>query len=466
MIEEDIDDEEFWEELLAYIEERRVVPVVGSALLAVPDEGGTSATLYRILARRLAEKLRIDPSSLPPQPDFNDVVSGFVSRGGRREEVYPKLRLLLRDLDPRPPLALERLAEIDGFDLFVSLTFDSLLADALNRVRFSGEARALQLTYSPARADDLPRDWNRRETPAVYHLLGKLSAAPEFAVSDEDVLEFVTSLQSDARRPNLLFDELRGSHLLVIGAALPEWLSRFFLRVTKARQLSLARSEKEILVDHSAQHDARMVSFVRNFSYGTRLVDREPAEFVDELHRRWMASGRGSKPTQNTSSPSERETDSSTRESMRPGSIFLSYAKEDLPQVMNLKAALDRAGIEAWLDKERLEAGDLYDQKIRRFIKTSAVFIPVISRNTERRVEGYFRREWKLAAERAQGIAEHIPFILPVVVDDTPEYGASVPECFLSAQWTRLLNGESGGEFEVRLGAIIAEFKQRHAAAA
>ena len=70
---------------------------------------------------------------------------------------------------------------------------------------------------------------------------------------------------------------------------------------------------------------------------------------------------------------------------MRPGSVFLSYAKEDLPQVMNLKAAFDRAGVDAWLDKDRLEAGDLYDQKIRRFIKTCAVFVPVISRNTERR---------------------------------------------------------------------------------
>jgi len=249
------------------------------------------------------------------------------------------------------------------------------------------------LAYSPARSDDLSRDWDRREAPAVYHLLGKLSAAPEFAVSDEDVLEFITSLQSDVHRPNLLFDEMRGSHLLVIGAALPEWLSRFFLRVTKARQLSLARSEKEILVDPPAQHDERLVSFIRNFSYGTRLVDCEPAGFVAELHRRWMASGRSRSPAAPATLQATRETETAQPESMRPGSVFLSYAKEDLQSVLNFKAALDRAGIDAWLDKERLEAGDLYDQKIRRFIKTCAVFIPVISRNTERRVEGYFRRE-------------------------------------------------------------------------
>ena len=460
MVEEYVDDDEFWEELLAYVEERRVVPFVGSALLAV--EGGT---LYQLLARRLAEKLRIEAAALPAKPDLNDVASAFLSRGGRREEVYPKLRLILRDLNPTSPPALEKLAAIGGFELFVSLTFDSLLADALNRVRFAGDTRTLQLAYSPARADDLPRDWDRRETPAVYHLLGKLSAAPEFAVTDEDVLEFVTSLQGDTRRPNLLFDELRGSHLLVIGADLPEWLSRFFLRVTKARQLSLARSEKEIIVDPSIQRDARLVSFVRNFSYGTRLVDQDPVAFVDELHRRWTESGRGRAPGK-IAAPTLEDEGNTARDAMRPGSVFLSYAKEDLPRVLKLKATLDRAGVEAWLDKERLEAGDLYDQKIRRFIKTCAVFIPVISGNTEKRVEGYFRREWKLAAERAQGIAEHIPFILPVVVDDTPEYGATVPECFLSAQWTRLVDGESGGEFEQRLGSIVADFQRRQAVAA
>ena len=467
-MDDEIDFEEFWEELIAYIDERRVVPVIGSELISIARDGADSSTLYTLLAQRLADKLKVDIATLPAAPSLNDVTSAFVSRGGRREEVYPKLRLILRDLSPAPPPALAKLAAINGFDLFVSLTFDGLMAEALNQVRFGGDARALQLAFSPARADDLPRDWSRRDSPAVYQLLGKLSAAPEYAVTEEDVLEFVTSLQSDVRRPNLLFDELRSSHLVVIGAALPEWLSRFFLRATKDRQLSLARSEKEIIVDPEAAHDSRLVSFVRNYSYGTRLIGMEPTAFVDELHRRWMASGRGklSSATATSAGANRIGDGGDSTDAMRPGSLFLSYAREDLPHVLKLKAALDRAGVEAWLDKERLEAGDLYDQKIRRFIKTCAVFIPVISRNTEKRVEGYFRREWKLAAERAQGIAEHIPFILPVVVDDTPEYSAAVPECFLSAQWTRLVNGETNGEFEQRLGTIVQDFRQRQTAAA
>ena len=46
------------------------------------------------------------------------------------------------------------------------------------------------------------------------------------------------------------------------------------------------------------------------------------------------------------------------------------------------------------------------------------LFIPVISVNTQARHEGYFRIEWELAAERARGFAQGVPFILPVVVDE------------------------------------------------
>lgn len=467
--------DEFWEELLAYIEERRVVPLIGSGLLTV-DVQGERRPLYPVLAERLAERLRLDRGILSPLPSLNEVTSLFVSRGGRREEVYPKLRLILRDLAPGIPPALSKLAEIEGFELFVSLTFDSLLIDALNQVRCAGDPRSLQLAFSTARAEDLPREWDRANLPVVYHLLGKLSASPEYAVTDEDVLEFVTSLQSEIRRPQLLFDELRSNHLLVIGASFPDWLARFFLRVAKDRQLSLARSEKEILIEPDAASDARLVSFVRSFSYGTRVFGLDPIAFVDELHRRWLAAGHGFRgqtaPATNVqvqagerAVPRAAAEPAEPRDLMRPGSIFLSYAKEDLPYVLALKAALDQAGVEAWLDKERLEAGDLYDQKIRRFIKTCAVFVPIISRTTERRLEGYFRREWKLAAERAQGIAEHVPFILPVVVDDTPEYGAAVPEAFLSAQWTRLVGGRGDGEFEKRLGKIVGDFQRRGEAA-
>ena len=67
-MDDEIDFEEFWEELLAYIDERRVVPVIGSELISIARDGTGSSTLYTLLAQRLAEKLKVDIATLPAAP--------------------------------------------------------------------------------------------------------------------------------------------------------------------------------------------------------------------------------------------------------------------------------------------------------------------------------------------------------------------------------------------------------------
>lgn len=122
--------------------------------------------------------------------------------------------------------------------------------------------------------------------------------------------------------------------------------------------------------------------------------------------------------------------------------IFLSYASEDAPAARKICESLRGAAIEVWLDQEGgLEHGDEWDSKIRRQIKECVFFLPIISAHTEARHEGYFRIEWELAAERSMGFAHNVPFILPIVIDDTNEVAALVPERFRRVQWTRLPGG-------------------------
>jgi hypothetical protein len=77
--------------------------------------------------------------------------------------------------------------------------------------------------------------------------------------------------------------------------------------------------------------------------------------------------------------------------------VFLSYASQDAEAAKKISEALRAAGIEVWFDQSELRGGDAWDQSIRKQIKTCALFIPIISRNTHARAEGYFRLEWKLA---------------------------------------------------------------------
>jgi len=74
--------------------------------------------------------------------------------------------------------------------------------------------------------------------------------------------------------------------------------------------------------------------------------------------------------------------------------------------------------------------------------------MPLISAQTAARPEGYFRREWRLAVERTLDMADDHTFLLPVVIDDTTQAAARVPEKFLSVQWLRVPGGRPTAALE------------------
>ena len=453
------DTEDFWEDLLACIEEHRVIPIVGPELVRTMSEG-ISVPLNHVLADRLAEGLRLKFDDGPATRTLNEVVTRHLKAGGRKEDVYPRLRAIMRELSIEPSPGLLKLAGIGGFDLFVSLTVDTLLVDAVNKVRFEGNAKTDYVTYTPNKLHDLPAEREKLARPLVYGLFGRVTASPEYVVTDEDMLDFLHSLQSETRRPPLLFDELQNNHLLIIGCGFSDWLARFFVRIARNKSLSMQRAESEILVDTRTSGDGSLVTFLEHFSYGTRVLPLAAEAFVDELERRWAERH----PLAGAVHPAPAAAGKASE--MRPGSIFVSYASEDVAAADGVRRALEGLGLDVWFDKERLEAGDAYDQKIRRNIRNCSLFLPIISANAERRIEGYFRLEWRLADERSRTIAPNVPFVVPVVIDDTANYLDSVPESFSTAQWTRLPDGIVSEEFGARMKELIREFRRRERGAA
>jgi TolB-like protein/Tfp pilus assembly protein PilF len=139
-----------------------------------------------------------------------------------------------------------------------------------------------------------------------------------------------------------------------------------------------------------------------------------------------------------------------------PAAVFVSYASQDSEAAERLCGALRAGGVEVWFDRSDLAGGDAWDRKIRRQLADCALFIPLISANTEARLEGYFRREWRQAAARTHDMAEEKAFLLPVVIDDTRDAGARVPPEFKGVQWTRLPGGESTPGFVTRVQRLLA----------
>ena len=140
--------------------------------------------------------------------------------------------------------------------------------------------------------------------------------------------------------------------------------------------------------------------------------------------------------------------------------VFLSYASEDAAAAQQICTALRAADIEVWFDQSELRGGDAWDAAIRKHIKSCALFLPVISANTHNRIEGYFRLEWKLAIDRSYLIAADQAFLLPVVIDGTPQTDERIPDRFRELQWTRLPGGNTPPAFVEHVARLLSPAHQ------
>ncbi len=314
--------ERFWEQLLDFIEDGRVIPVIGPELLILEINGETTH-LYTYLAQQLARRLKID---FQPEDSLNTVVCRHLSQGGQREDIYPDLKRVMPQLTKiKLPEALIKLAEIRPLNLFVTTSFDPLLVYALNQIRYGAQEKTQVLAFSPESNVDLPVAAEQLDRATVYHLFGKLTVVPEYAVTDEDVLEFMHALQSRTSRPERLFDALTKQSLIVAGCPLSDWLGRFFIRAGKKDRLYSATGKIDFMVGDQLQNEQKLTEFLSHFSKQTKLFPLTSIEFVNELHRRWVELHPPTPQSEKSAAVSSHDADK-----MQRGAVFLSYASEDV----------------------------------------------------------------------------------------------------------------------------------------
>lgn len=449
-------DEDLWEELLHLIEERRVIPFVGRDLLTF-ELDGEQVFFHRWLARELAGALRLHPAGDVNLSSLNAVACEYLASGGEPEKIYHHVHRILRARTGIPiPEPLRQLAGIQPFNLFVSTTFDSLLAQAINAVRFDGVEYTKVIAYSPRDKHDLPSDVDELRTPVVFHLLGRVSPMQDYVVTEEDALEFVHSLQTSGLPVNFL-SALDEKPLLIIGCSFPGWLVRFFIRAARRNRLLLARGKTDFVVDSTGREEPALLAFLRNFKTRTEFFhDTDPVAFVAELHRRWHARLAEQKPAGAVTQPVDLPV-------MKPGAVFLSYASDDRPAAQAIRDALDAAGIDVWFDRDRLMAGDLFESRIRRFIEQASIFIPVLSRSCLTPERRFFRLEWDHAQRTALMAPETSRFILPVAIDDLPPDHEDIPSRFRAAHWQLAPGGRVPAEFVDLVRRLYREYQSRTA---
>jgi hypothetical protein len=450
----------FWDQLLEVVEEGHVIPVVGPDVLTVRLAGG-DVPLYSYLATRLQEYLGLDDQPTEDL-DLNTVACKYLAQGNPVEDLYPALKSVMPADDEIPiPEPLLKLAAINCFQLFVTTTFDPFLERALNKVRFGGNKKTQVYTFCPSAGGDLPQNLELGERPVIFHLFGRVSAVPlSFALTQEDTLEFFHSLQSETRRPNLLFDKLNRESLLIIGSSFGDWLARFFLRAAKRQRLLEVRGKSDYVTESSANRGPSLVRFLHHFSRSTKMYEGSPAEFVNELSDRWTKQH-----PPLSESDSEKETEKEATSGIRAGAVFLSYASEDAETVRLIRDALQAAGIEVFFDKKDLEAGDDWESKLKRYINKSSLFLPIISKHTLTPTRRFFRVEWTCGLQEALAAPPSSKFIVPVAIDETkPDDDLLLPE-FKKFQWKFLLDGKPTGEFVSFIRQLFRDYQKTMGAA-
>ena len=97
--------------------------------------------------------------------------------------------------------------------------------------------------------------------------------------------------------------------------------------------------------------------------------------------------------------------------------VFISYAREDSESARRLYDDLKKAGLNLWLDKESLIAGQNWKMAINKAINKSRYFIPIFSSVSVAK-RGYVQKEFKYALDVIDEFPESQIFIIPVRLND------------------------------------------------
>ncbi len=111
----------------------------------------------------------------------------------------------------------------------------------------------------------------------------------------------------------------------------------------------------------------------------------------------------------------------------KPVKVFISYAIEDYETAKRLYNDLKLAGIEPWIGKEDIQAGQNWEYGIRKTIRESSYFLALLSSKSVSKI-GYVQTVVKIALDILDKHPKSEIFLLPVRLDDCKPHDEKLQE--------------------------------------
>lgn len=374
-----------WMLLLTEISKGNVIPIIGDELFSFSYED-RRISLKKYIAQQLAQRVGIQENL-----DVTQLSSKFFEPywDNIDSDPYFETCQILKELESSQLVFCDQLKEllsIDQFKIVLTSSFGQFVFHAMEEVW--GKGKVKNLWFEKYTAKDDIEDLSQ---PICYQIFGKANVCPNsFALSEDDMLDFMSNWMSENYRPKKLFNLLREKYLLVIGCNYPNWLFRFFLHSMKSSSKSVISSRIGLIAD--SKLDDQLVGFLSRMR--TSIHD-DAKNFISELVSRYK--------------------DFKSEELRKE--VFISYASEDYETAKNIAETFKRLGIGVWFDKVSLEPGDEYVKVIKKNIEECKAFVPVLSINVLNPGRRFYKREWTWANEEIEWRGSDA-FIYPITIDN------------------------------------------------
>jgi hypothetical protein len=401
-----ISDQYDWDELLDFIAEKKLTPVLGKEMYTFKD-GDKLIPLDNYLSKKILEIQKITDFQAATLPEAVNYLE--IEKKVKPMDILRKLKSIVKDIDVDLPVLSEFL-NIKDLNYFINTAvYNNVLEKKIFDARRQ-KSNSTNFSINEPFADCT--DIDKLSEPFVFNVFGSLLNNVDPAVSEEDMLEYTGYFKEKMSGATNIVSALKNKNLLFLGCTFPDWMVRFALRLLSNEPLHEWGTKRTIIVVNDPS-DLRQEqnNFLKNYDVIT--YEGSTAGFVHELHTQWKKRNPG---------------DGKTK------SIFLSYTRADSQAVENLKKGIEQLGnITCWYDKRELEPGDDWREKIVVNIRKADLFMPLISENSLEHEDGYVQKEWM------QGTNEWIfrnadqkadKYLIPVVIDESKLYSDKITKHF------------------------------------